>query len=222
ELTRRWLPADAPAPRAAPGLAALRALPAELRNARLAATLLAGFNVLFGQVAMFTYVTFFLAAPPFRLGASALSAIFAVYLAGAAVTPVAGGFIGRIGARRTLALALLAAVAGCGLTLAPALPAVVLGLALCASAAFVAQSAAASHLNEVAPPRLRSVASGAYLSCYYLGGAAGGVVPALAWHLGGWRACVALVAAVHLATLALTRRCWGRPAAAAAGRVAVA
>ena len=251
ELTRRFLPGGEPSPGSTadparprsclstggleggeahpPGpapvagaWAALGALPAQLRDVRLASTFAAGFNVLFGQVAMFTYVTFHLAAPPFRLGAAALSAIFVVYLAGAAVTPIAGGWIGRIGARRTLAGALLAAIAGCGLTLAPAVGGVVAGLALCASAAFVAQSAAASHLNEVAPARLRSVAAGAYLSCYYLGGAAGGILPAAAWHLGGWPACVALVAAVHLATLALAWRFWRREPAAAVGRVAVA
>jgi len=229
ELTRRWLPdvsprgVPPPGPPVAPSQAhppgpppeqdawaALRALPAQLRDPRLASTFAAGFNVLFGQVAVFTYVTFHLAAPPFRLGAAALSAIFVVYLAGAAVTPVAGGWIGRVGARLTLAAALLAAIAGCALTLAPSLGGVVAGLALCASAAFVAQSAAASHLVEVAPPRLRSVAAGAYLSCYYLGGAAGGILPAAAWHLGGWRACVALVAAVHVATLALAWRFWRR------------
>jgi len=219
ELTRRWLPAGTtPAAPALEGLAALRALPGQLRDARLASTFAAGFDVLFGQVAVFTYVTFHLAGAPFHLGTAALSGIFAVYLAGAAVTPVAGAWIGRIGARRTLALALATAAGGCALALVPRVPAVIAGLALCASAAFVAQAAAASHLNQVAPARLRSVASGAYLSCYYLGGAAGGILPAAAWALGGWSACLALVAGIHLATLAVAWRCWERePASAGAG-----
>jgi predicted MFS family arabinose efflux permease len=221
ELTRRWLPRGEAAPAGSSGRA-LRALPAQLKDPRLASTFAAGFNVLFAQVALFTYVTFHLAAPPFGLGTGALAAIFTVYLLGAAVTPVAGAWIGRIGPRRTLALALLAALAGCALALAPSVAGVVAGLALCSSAVFVAQAAATSHLNEVTPPHLRSVAAGAYLSCYYLGGAAGGILPAAAWHLGGWRACVALTAAVHLATLALGWRFWQREPEAPAERVALA
>jgi len=207
--TARWLPAARRAP-AAPShpFAALRALAGHLREPRLAATFVVGFDVLFVQVATFTYVTFYLAEPPFHLGAGALSGIFAVYLAGAAVTPFAGRWIDRAGSRRTLAVALAAGVVGSALTLSHAVPVVVLGLALSCSAAFVSQSAATSYLPLAAPQEVRSVASGVYLSCYYLGGAAGGLLPALAWRLGGWPACVALVAAVQLATIALALRAW--------------
>jgi MFS transporter, YNFM family, putative membrane transport protein len=207
--TRSWLPAgavrSAPAPRP---VAALRALAARWRDASLAATFAIGFTVLFTQVAVFTYVTYYLSAPPFRLGSAALSSIFAVYLVGAAVTPVAGRWIGRAGARRTMAVALAGGIAGGGLLVSHALPAVVAGLALTCTASFVAQSAATSHLQRAAPPELRSVASGFYVSCYYLGGAAGGVLPAFAWRAGGWSACVALAVAVELVTLGLAARFW--------------
>jgi len=42
----------------------------------------------------------------------------------------------------------------------------------------------------------------------------GGVLPAALWHLGGWPACVALVAAVQLVTLVIAWRFW-RPVEAA-------
>ena len=71
----------------------------------------------------------------------------------------------------------------------------------------------ASRAEVVAPAGARSAASGLYVSSYYLGGAVGGVLPAVAWHLGGWPACVALVAALQLATIALAWRFW-RPARA--------
>ncbi len=207
--TWRWLPDSSRAPTAqGRPLLAPRALGSRLRDPRLVATFTVGFNVLFMQVATFTYVTFYLSESPFRLGAGALSWIFVVYLAGAAVTPVAGRWIDRVGSRRTLAFALAGAMAGGALTLSHHVWAVVLGLALCCTAAFVSQSAATSYLPVAAPPEVRSVASGVYLSCYYLGGAAGGLVPALAWQLGGWRACVALVAAVQLATIAVALRFW--------------
>jgi MFS transporter, YNFM family, putative membrane transport protein len=51
------------------------------------------------------------------------------------------------------------------------------------------------------------------VSSYYLGGAVGGVLPAVAWRLGGWPACVALVVAVQLVTIGVAWRFW-RPAAA--------
>ena len=207
--TWRCLPHSAKARMAeARPLAAFRALGSRLRDPQLLATFAVGFNVLFTQVATFTYVTFYLSEPPFRLGTAALSWIFVVYLAGAAATPFAARWLDRVGSRGILALALAAAVAGIALTLVHALWAVVLGLALCCTAVFVSQSAATNYLQTSAPPEIRSVAAGFYLSCYYLGGAVGGVLPASAWHLGGWPACVALIAAVQLSTIALALRFW--------------
>ena len=207
--TRSWLPPaaarSAPAPRP---LAALRALAARWRDARLVSTFAVGFDVLFTQVALFTYVTYYLSAPPFRLGSAALSSIFVVYLAGAALTPLAGSWMGRAGPRRTLAVALAGGLIGTGLLASHALAMVVAGLALTCTATFVCQSAATSYLQRAAPPEVRSVASGIYVSCYYLGGAAGGVLPAFAWRAGGWSACVALAAAVQLVTFGLAMRFW--------------
>jgi len=56
--------------------------------------------VLFTQVAMFTYVTFHLGAPPHNLTTAALGWLFIVYLIGAAVTPIAGRWIDMNGHRR--------------------------------------------------------------------------------------------------------------------------
>lgn len=179
------------------------------RSGRLVATFPVGFGVLFTQVATFTFVTFHLAGPRFRLGAGALGAVFLVYLVGAAVTPVAGWWIGRLGPRRILAASLAAGLVGSALTLVPALWAVVAGLTLSCSASFVNQAAATSYLPGAAGPDQRAVASGVYLSSYYLGGAVGGVLPAAAWAAGGWPACVALVAVAQLCTLALAMRFWG-------------
>jgi YNFM family putative membrane transporter len=211
--TARWLPKDAgPRPKAAAAFhprAALRAL-GSLRSAPLAATFAVGFGLLFVQVATFTYVTFHLAGAPFRLGPTALGAVFAVYLVGAAVTPRAGRWIDRFGPRRALAAAAAVGLAGSILTLAGALPLIVAGLALTCTSVFVGQSAATTHLARAAPPAVRSIASGLYISCYYVGGAVGGVLPSVAWGLGGWAACVALVGAVQLAMVALALRFWTR------------
>jgi MFS transporter, YNFM family, putative membrane transport protein len=206
--TWRWLPAAThPPPRSRTALRA-KAITGLVRDGRIGATLAVGFNVLFMQVAIFTYVTFYLADPPFGLGAGPLGWVFAVYLVGALVTPFAGRWIDRVGSRRVVAVALSVGIAGCALTLVPHLAAVVAGLILCCTSTFVNQSASTSHLSAAVAPELRSVASGIYLTCYYVGGAVGGVLPALAWHLGGWPACVFLVWAVQLGTLTLTQRFW--------------
>jgi YNFM family putative membrane transporter len=213
--TARWLPHEGPRANAnaaaAPHPAAgLRALGRSLRVPPLAATFAVGFGLLFAQTATFTYVTFHLAGAPFRLGPAALGAIFAVYLAGAALTPLAGRWIDRSGPRVVLAGAVVLGVGGSLLTLAGALPLIVGGLALTCTSVFVGQSAATTHLSRAAPAEVRSVASGLYLSAYYAGGAVGGVLPSLTWGLGGWPACVALVVAVQLGMVALAVRFWHR------------
>src|ERR1035437_3113662 len=94
---RAWLPAGrgfARSRRAGPmGAAMLR----PLRNPRLVATYAVGFCVMFSMLATFTYINFYLAAPPFSLSTAALGLLFAVYLVGAAVTPAAGRAIDQIG-----------------------------------------------------------------------------------------------------------------------------
>jgi MFS transporter, YNFM family, putative membrane transport protein len=199
---------------AAPEHARLRDV---LGEPRLLATFAVGFMVLFTQVATFTYVTFHLSAPPFGLGTSALSYLFTIYLVGAVVTPFAGRWIDRAGSRRAITGVIAAAVGGAALTLAPSLPLVVAGLTVVSTAVFVSQAASITYLRTAAPPRALATASGLYVSMYYVGGAVGGVVPAAAWRFGGWTACVALIAAVQIATIAVARRAW-RPGRAEALR----
>jgi len=155
--------------------------------------------VLFTQIAMFTYVTFHLAAAPFLLSTAALGWLFAVYLAGAIVTPVSGGWINAYGHRAALAIAMTLGVAGSMLTLMSALVSVIAGLALVCSGVFVAQAAANGYIG-VAARSDRGLAVGMYATCYYIGGSVGGMLPALFWTTGGWTACVVLVIIVQITT----------------------
>ena len=179
-----------------------------LRDRRLLAAYGVGFNVLFTLVAMFTYVTFYLSEPPFALGMAAVSSIFLVYLVGAVATPVGGGLIDRVGPRTVLVCALAAGALGALVALSRSLPLVLAGLAITCSAVFVSQAAATSYLRIASPPALRALASGAYVTVYYLGGSVGGVLPGLLWHRGGWTTCVALVVASQLVAAALALAFW--------------
>jgi predicted MFS family arabinose efflux permease len=175
-----------------------------LRNPQLRAAYGIGFCVLFTQVAMFTYVTFHLAAPPFLLSPGALGFVFVVYLAGAIVTPFAGRRIEKNGHPRMLMVAAALSAAGALVTLGPRLWMVLGGLAICCSGVFIAQSSATSFVGTAAKHN-RALALGLYVTFYYTGGSFGGVAPGWLWATFGWAGCVALVVAVQLAIAGVAR-----------------
>jgi len=181
-------------------------------NRRLIATDGVGFCVLFTQVAMFTYVTFLLADPPYHLSTAALGSLFVVYLVGAVVTPFAGRWIDASGHRAALASGVAIGLAGALLTLLPPLAAIVLGLALVATGVFISQATASSYIGVVTRED-RGLAVGLYSTAYYLGGSMGGALPALFWTAGGWITCVMLVVAVQLGTAGLALKYWTEPTA---------
>ena len=185
-VTGRFLPPSTHHVRPAQFPPPLQTLGRHLYNPQLLAIYLVGFNVLFCLTGTFTYVNFYLADRPFNLGPTALASIFAVYLTGVVVTPVAGVLLDRFGPRRTLIGAVSMGVLGILLTLIPHVPFVIAGLALGSSGTFVCQSAASSYVGK-ASGEARSSAAGLYVSFYYLGGCAGSILPGLFWEqTGGW------------------------------------
>ena len=208
-----WLPRErgTGAPRSAGSHG--RSIVRLFRNRQLVATDAVGFCVLFTQVAMFTYVTFYLGAPPFDLSTAALGWLFVVYLIGAAITPLAGRWIDVYGHRAGLGAGMGIGALGALLTLIPAVPAVVAGLALVATGVFTSQATASSYIGAVTAND-RGLAVGLYAFFYYVGGSLGGALPGVFWERGGWQSCVALVVGVQLVTIALAITLWrgGRPA----------
>jgi len=184
-----------------------------LRSRRLVATFAVGFNVLFAMVGVFTWITFYLSAPPFNLSTTALSSLFFVYLIGLVVTPAAGYLITRAGLRAGIAGAIVCSIAGVLLTLKPSLPVVIIGLALLSSGVFIAQTASSSHLRVAAPAGARVTAAGLYVTCYYLGGATSGVLPGAFWAIGGWPACVAFIVSMQIVALIIALIGWRAPKA---------
>lgn len=178
------------------------------RNGRLVATFAVGFNVLFSLVGVFTWITFYLSAPPFSLSITALSSLFFVYLVGLVVTPAAGFLITRVGLRAGIGGAILCSMAGVAMTLVHSLPVVIVGLAALSSGVFIAQTASQSHLRVAAPPGSRVAAAGIYFTCYYLGGTAAGVVPGAFWRMGKWPACVGFIIFMQLIGLAIALAGW--------------
>ncbi len=169
-----------------------RQMLAHLRNPQLLATYAVGFGTLFTFVALFTYVNFVLAAPPFNLSATLLGAIFVTYLAGAAAVLGLGRAIARFG-RRPLVIGSIALwTCGALLTLVPSLPAIIAGLAVAACGGFIVQATSTGYVALTAQSG-RTSAIGFYATTYYVGGSIGAVLPGLTWSAGGWPACVAMV-----------------------------
>jgi len=178
-----------------------------LRNRALIGTMLVGFALLFTLVSAFTYVVLYLAAPPYRLSSAQLGGVFAVYLLGVVVTPLASRLMARSGAPRTFGVGVAVSLLGFALTLCPPLPLIVLGLALASCGVFVGQAAALGAV-QASVTRARSLASGLYNLAYYAGGAAATAVGGVAYLHGGWPGAVACSVATLLLSLVVGLKTW--------------
>lgn len=180
-----------------------------LRNKSLLTIYAVGFTILFSLVGTFTYITFYLADPPFSLSPALLGSIFGVYLIGALITPLVGAISNRVAGWKILSSALFASMAGVLLTLSHMLWVVILGITLCSSGVFICQTITNRCIGEVAG-KSRASAVGLYVMFYYCGGFVGSVVPGFLWELGGWPYCAAFIALVLLLATLFALRVWKR------------
>ena len=181
------------------------------RNSQQVATFAVGFGVLFNFICTFTFISFYLAAPPYNLSASWLGALFVTYLVGSVLTPWIGWAVGRFGRRPFMVGVIAVWLAGIALTLAPSLPLIVAGLALGAGCGLICQAVSTGYVTVTAKAG-RSSAVGLYVTGFYLGGSFGAAVGAIAWTLGGWPTCVALVAAMLVIMAAIVIFAWSETA----------
>lgn len=166
----------------------------------LTACLLGG-CVLFSLVGCFTYINLHLAESPYHLSSAELANIFAVYLLGVVITPIASNLIAKFGSARTVRVAVVLSMLGVLLTLTPPLWLIVVGLTVMSSGVFITQSATITYI-AVNVKEGRSLATGLYYMCYYLGGSLGAWLCGLAYKQGAWTTTVWLL--LGLQVLALT------------------
>jgi predicted MFS family arabinose efflux permease len=200
-----WLPHDSPP---AAGADNRTNIARHFRNPQLIATCAVGFNVFFSLVATFSYVTFYLAAPPFNLSPAKLGALFMIYLVGLIVTPLGGIWISNVGSRTALICSVGASILGILLTLMPNLLVIIFGLIICSSGVFICQTASNSYIQRIAQSGGRASATGLYVMVYYTGGGVAGVLPGLLWRYGQWKACVALIVFVQAVSVTIAGSIW--------------
>jgi predicted MFS family arabinose efflux permease len=192
------------------GLAASgRSMLQHVRNPTLLATYAVGFGTLFNFVALFTYVNFVLAAPPFSLPPTLLGAIFATYLAGSLVLLWLGRAIARYGRRPFIICVLAVWACGAALTLVPSLWTIIGGLTVAAACGFLTQATSTAFVAVTAQSG-RTSAIGLYATSFYVGGGFGATLPGLTWDAGGWPACVAMVIAMQIVMATVVALTWKR------------
>ncbi|HEX4831048.1 MAG TPA: MFS transporter [Trebonia sp.] len=141
-------------------------------------------------VTVYNYLTFRLSASPFGLPASAIGALFTVYLAGTWSSTAAGRLADRAGRRVVLVLGVVVAIGGVALTLPASLACIVAGLVAVTAGFFAAHSVASGWVSgraKVAPAQ----ASALYLCLYYAGSSVAGTVGGVFYARGGWPQTVA-------------------------------
>jgi predicted MFS family arabinose efflux permease len=187
--------------------ASLQQMLGHLRNPKLLAIYAVGLGVLFNFMAVFTYVNFHLAAPPFNASAAFLGAIFVVYLGGSLLTPWIGFAVARLGRRNFVLGAMGLWIAGLLVMLAPSIVLIVLGLLICAVCGFLIQAASTSYV-AVSARSGTSAAVGLYVMLYYIGGSLGAYLPGLTWEAAGWPAVVAMVGIMICIIAVIVARRW--------------
>ena len=189
--------------------ASARQMLRHFRDPQLVATYAIGFGVLFNFIAIFTYVSFHLAAPPYGFSSTLLGAIFVTYLVGTVIAPMTGWMVARLGRRRFILAVIAAWACGALLMLAPPVAAIIAGLILCAACGMLCQTIATGYVTAIAKEG-RSSAVGLYVTSFYVGGSMGAFLPGLTWDLGGWPACIAMVVAMLAAMALIATLAYGR------------
>ncbi len=181
---------------------ALAMLRNHVTNRYVVTACLLGMCVLFSLVGCFTYINLHLADTPYSLSSAGLANIFAVYLLGVVVTPIASNLIAKYGAARIVRLAVVISMLGVILTNFTPLWMVIVGLAVMSTGVFITQSATITYI-AVNVIEGRSLASGLYYMCYYIGGTIGAWLCGLAYSKGKWQATVLVLLTVQVLALSI-------------------
>lgn len=154
----------------------------------------AGACLFFVFVGTFSFVLYRLEGAPFDFTATQGSLLFAVWIVGG-IGPAAGRLADRWGWQRPALVALCLSATGVLVTLVDSVPAIVVGLAVIATAMFGGITAAQLGVSSSTTVD-RGMASAFYFTCYYTLGGVGAHVPGLVWRAGRWPGVVTMMVVV--------------------------
>jgi YNFM family putative membrane transporter len=180
---------------------AYRGMFAHFRNRRLVGAFLIGGAVFFCFIGVFTYLPYYLTAPPFHLSTAVVSSVYLVYIAGVFTSVVSGRLSGRVGRRAVMGAGLAIACLGVLGTLVQLLPLILLSLVVLCIGMFTVQSTAPAFVNANAEGA-KGGAGALYVTFYYVGASLGSVLPGYAWQAWGWRGVAASCVSALLVGLA--------------------
>lgn len=187
----------------------LEGLLIHIKDKKVLITCFIAFSLLFQQVASFTFGSLLLSKAPFELNSIQIGSIFIIFLIPSIITPIAGMMINRYGYTMMFVLSCTLGISGLSLTLLPYTFCVIGGLTLSCISVFLGQSCGTGFIAKHCQ-QFRSAAVGLYLSSYYLGGSAGGIIPTKIYEFSGWNACVYLLIFVILMSCILSYIGWAK------------
>jgi len=192
---------------------------AAVRDRALVALYVLGACGIGTMVAVFNALGFRLSSAPYGLSVGTISLVYLVYALGSVSSATSGRIADRIGRRATIPVGCAFALVGVWLTLAHALPVVVLGMAALTVGFFCIHGLASGWVTSRA--HLAGVRTGQaaafYLFAYYVGASVFGNLGSAAWSHAGWPGVVALASALLLTVCAMVVVLRRTPALAAPG-----
>lgn len=171
---------------------ALGALFGNLRSGALWVIYLQGFLTMGGFVAMYNYLGFHLAGPPFLLPIWLTSLVFLAYLAGTLSSPRAGRLASRWGRKKVLLVGNLVTMAGTALTLVSEMWVIIVGMVVLTGGFFAAHAVASGWAGARAVAG-RSQSASLYNLGYYAGSSVFGFLGGTFLHQAGWSGTVVMV-----------------------------
>lgn len=174
-----------------------------LRSPALCVIYLQAFLTMGGFVAMYNFLGFHLAGPPFLLPVWATSLVFLAYLAGTLSSPRAGVLASRLGRKPVLIGGNLVMMGGVALTLVPNLWVIILGMVVLTAGFFAGHAVAAGWAGSAAVAG-RSQSTSLYNLGYYAGSSVFGFLGGTFLAAAGWAGTAGMVLALTaVATVAV-------------------
>lgn len=182
-----------------------------LRNPQVCKSYISGFLLFISYLGTLTFLTYYLAEPPFSFGASEIGWISFPGLIAAFLAPMAGGYAQTYGYRILVLVGVITVLAALGVIyIATDFTLLLLGLLLLYSGVYICQPAVFYHITQVINPNQVGAASSLYLLACLSGGSFGSYLFGPIWLEWGWlgitiTSSVMVLAALSFSIFTLTR-----------------